>query len=62
MKNFNSRSSRGHHGSKRRELTQHTHTHVDRTHSLTHLHQDSYNHAVRNASSAITEFGIEILF
>ena len=36
-----------------------THTHVDRTHSLTHLHQHSYNHAVRSSSSAITEFGIK---
>ena len=27
-----------------------THTHVDRTHSLTHLHQHSYNnHVVRSA-------------
>ena len=23
-----------------------THSHVDRTHSLTHLHQHSYNHVV----------------
>ena len=38
-----------------------THTHVDRTHSLTHLHQHSYNHVVRKASSAITEFGIEFI-
>ena len=38
MKSFNSRSSHGYHGSKRRELTQlTTHTHVDRTHSLTHV-------------------------
>ena len=46
MKNFTRRSSHGHHGSKskRRELTCSTHTHVDRTHSLTHLHQHSYNH------------------
>ena len=34
-----------------------THTHVDRMHSLTHLHQHSYNHLVRSAGSAITEFG-----
>ena len=27
-------------------------THMDRTHSLTHLHQPSYNHVVRSASSA----------
>ena len=41
-----------------------THTQVDRTHSLTHLHQNSYNHFVRSASSAIsvTEFGIKSLF
>ena len=36
-----------------------THIHVDRTHSLTHLHKHSYNHVVRSASSAITEFGID---
>ena len=36
-----------------------THTHMNRTHSLTHLHQHSYNHFVRfrSASSAITDFG-----
>ena len=39
-----------------------THSHVDRTHSLTHLHQHSYNHVVRSASSVITEFGIESYF
>ena len=32
------------------------HTHVDRTHPLTHLHQYSYIHAVRSASSASAEF------
>ena len=38
MKSFNIRSSHGHHGSKRRKLAQlTTHTHVDRTHSLTHV-------------------------
>ena len=31
------------------------HTHADRTHSLTHLHQNSNNHVVRSASWAITE-------
>ena len=30
-----------------------THTHMDRTHSLTHLHQHSYNQVVRSASLAI---------
>ena len=30
-----------------------TYTHVDRTHSLTHLQQHSYNHEVWIASSAI---------
>ena len=36
-----------------------THTHVDRMHSLTHLiYQHGYNDAVRSASSATTEFGI----
>ena len=39
-----------------------THTHIDGTHSLTHLHQHSYNHVVRSASSAITEFGMDVLF
>ena len=43
MKNFNGHSSHDHHGSKRRKLAQHR-THVDRTHSLTQLHQHSYNH------------------
>ena len=28
-----------------------THTHMDGTHSLTHLHQHCYNHVVRSASS-----------
>ena len=50
MKNFNSRNSHRHHVSKRRELAQH-----ERSRGL---HQHSYNHAVRSASSAITEFGI----
>ena len=39
-----------------------THTHVDRTPSLTHVHQHSYTHIVRSASSAITEFGIKFYF
>ena len=30
-----------------------THTDMDRTHSLKHLRQHSYNHVVRSASSAI---------
>ena len=34
MKNFNTRSSHGHHGSKRRELAQHAHSR--RSHALTH--------------------------
>ena len=58
MKNFNRRSSYGHHDSKLRELAQYIHTHRDCTHSHTHLHQHSYNHEVQSASSAITEFGI----
>ena len=45
IKNFNRRNS---HGSKHREL-RNTHTHMDRTHSLTH----SYNNVMRTASSAI---------
>ena len=42
-----------------------THTHVDRTHPLTHLHQYSHKHvcAKRQLSySAITKFGIEVYF
>ena len=43
-----------------------THTHVDRTHSLTHVHRDqhSHNHVVRSASSAIsiTSSGIDCYF
>ena len=35
MKNFNRRSSHGHHGSKRRELAQHAHSRG--SHSLTHF-------------------------
>ena len=42
---------------------QHTLTHVDRTHSLTrYVNTVSYNHIGRSASSAITYFGIELLF
>ena len=37
-----------------------THTHLDRSHSLTQLHQRSCNHFVQSASSAITQFGIEL--
>ena len=37
-----------------------THTHVDRMHSLTHLHHHSYNHVVQSASSTITEFRINL--
>ena len=36
-----------------------TRTHVDRTHSLIHLHQHRYDHVVRSAGSAITEFGFK---
>ena len=32
------------------------------THSLTYLHQHSFNYVVRSASSAITEFGIVFIF
>ena len=39
-----------------------THARVDLTHSLTHLHQHSYNHVMRSTSSAITEFGIDFVF
>ena len=56
MKSFNRRSSRSHHGSKRRTLTWMAHIHA---HTF-HLH--SYNHVVRSASSAITELGMDVLF
>ena len=62
MKDFNRCSSHGHCGSKRHELVQAQHTHVDRIHSLTHQHQCSCNHIVWSVSSAITEFGIKFLF
>ena len=39
-----------------------THTHVERTHSLTHLHQHIYNYFVRSATSAIGEFGSNFSF
>ena len=39
-----------------------THTHMDRTHSLIHLRQHSYNHVVQSANSATSEFAIKILF
>ena len=38
-----------------------THTHVDRTHSLTHL-TCSYNHVVRNVSAAITIWNQNFIF
>ena len=53
MKNFNRRSSHGPHGSKRRELAQHSPSHEARAFTHT-LHQHSYNHVVRSARSAIT--------
>ena len=43
------------------QSTMNTHTHVGHTHSLTHVHQHSYNHVARSASSAITEFGISFI-
>ena len=52
MKNFNRHNFHGHHGSKLSELVQHTLTWIARIHSHT-LHQHSYNHVVRSASSAI---------
>ena len=39
-----------------------THTRVDRTPSLTHLHQHGYSHDVRSASLAIAEFRIDFYF
>ena len=38
------------------------HTDVNRTHSLTHVHQHSYKQVVQSASSAISEFGIKFGF
>ena len=68
MINLNRRRTHGRHGSKRRELEQHAHSrgsHADNRYglldlkqsinqSLTHVHQHSYNHVVRSASSAFT--------
>ena len=50
----NRRNAHGHHGSNRRELSQHAHSHGSQlfTHTL-YIHQHSYNHVVRSASSAI---------
>ena len=43
MKNFNGRSSHGHHGSKLRELVQHAHsTWIARIHSHTYINHHSY--------------------
>ena len=63
MKDFNRRSSHGHYGSTRRELTaRRTLTWIARI-PLTHVHQHSYNHVVwGSASSAIAEVGIEFVF
>ena len=49
MKNFNRRDCHGHHGSKRRELARHAHSHG--SHAFTHILYT--NHVVRSASSAI---------
>ena len=58
MKNFNRRSSHDDHDSKHRKLAHHAHSRG--SHAFTHtLHQHSYNHIVRSANSAITEFGID---
>ena len=38
------------------------HIQVDCMRSLRHLHEHSYNHFVRSASSAITDFGVTFLF
>ena len=57
-KRFNRRSSHGHHGSSTANWR--TLTWIARIHSCT-LHQHSYNHLVRSAGSAITEFGIDFL-
>ena len=55
MKNFNKRSARGRHGSKRRELA-----HATRTLTwIARIHSHTYINVVRSASLAITEFGIE---
>ena len=57
MKNFNRSSYHGHHGSKskRSELAQHAHSRG--SHTFTYTLISSYNHLVRSASSAITDFG-----
>ena len=57
MKNFNWRTFHGHHGSKRRELEQHAHSHG--SHAFPHTPTSTQlTHGVRSASVAITEFGI----
>ena len=58
MKNFN-RRGHGHHGPKHRKLAKHAHSRG--SHAFIHT-LASTQHVVRNASSAITEFGIECLF
>ena len=64
MKNLNWRRHHGHPGSTRRELAQHAHSRGSHgvTHTFTKLHQDSYNHFVQSASSAIPEFEIEFIW
>ena len=63
MKKLNRRDSLGHHGSKRRDLNWcNTHTHMDRTHSLKHLHQDSYNHVECKAPPAQLLYTQEVFY
>ena len=60
MRNFT--SSHGDHGSKRRELAQHsTLPWIARIHSHTYINTVT-THIVRSASSAITQFGVRFLF
>ena len=63
MKNrgFNRRSSHCHNGSKRRELAQHAHARGSQAFIHSHTYINSYNHVVRIAGWAISEFGIEFL-
>ena len=64
MKNFNSLIGAGSMVTMAQSAanSRNMHIEVERAHSLTHLHQHSYNHAVRSTTSAATVFGTEFLF
>ena len=62
MKKFNRRKSNGHHGSKRREQVQDANHFTWIAHIHSYTYRNSYNHVVRGASSAITEFGVDFVY